>query len=55
MAELEKRLRYDLFLGGVEMNNEDKKLYQLYKGANVQKESYPNIFKWRLCIEKSMK
>ena len=54
MQELEKKLKYDLFLGGMEMNDEDVKLYEIYKDANVQKESYSHIYKWRLMVAKQL-
>ncbi len=55
MRDLENRLKYDLFLGGLEMNDEDRKLYDMYLNSNVIKESYPNIYKWRLLVSKNVK
>lgn len=55
MQEFENKLKYDLFLGGLEMNDLDEQMYKLYKNANVQKESYPNIFKWRVLVERQLK
>ena len=40
--EYEKKLKYNLYLTGDEMKDEDKKAYETLKDAEVDKEKYPN-------------
>ncbi len=54
MQVFENKLKYDLFLGGLELNDEDKMTYEKYKSANIQKESNPNIHKWRILVEREL-
>ena len=49
---LEKRLKFDLFLGGDSPNEEDNKMLDSLKEKNIQKEQFPNVYKWRILMNK---
>ena len=43
----EQKLKYNLYLNGDECSEDDKKLYQLLEKENLDKEKFPNLFKWK--------
>jgi len=42
LNELEEKLRYNLYLGGDDIGEEDKKMFEILKGQDICKTSYPN-------------
>ena len=51
---LEEKLKFNLFLTGDELSEEDKKQYELFKSQEINKEFYPNLFKWKKLVGKSL-
>jgi hypothetical protein len=49
---LEEKLKFDLFIGGESPNEEDRKHLEHYKETVISKEKYPNVYKWRLLLNK---
>ena len=50
LEEFEKKLKYNLYLTGDELKDEDKKAYETVKDAEVDKEKYPNVYKWKKLV-----
>jgi len=48
LAGLDEKLKFVLFFGGESPNDEDKTLFEKLKEANIPKESYANLYKWRM-------
>ena len=42
--EYEKKLKFNLFLNSDEASEDDKKLFEK---VDIDKEKYPNLFKWK--------
>jgi hypothetical protein len=40
-------LKYNLYLNGDECSEDDKKLYQTLEKVEIDKERFPNLFKWK--------
>jgi hypothetical protein len=53
LASLEERLRFELFLSGDEIGDEDRKVFETLKGKEVSKTQYPNVHKWLRLVAKS--
>lgn len=49
---LEERLKFDIFIGGESPNEEDRKQLEVFKESVISKEKYPNVYKWRLLLNK---
>ena len=45
--ECEKKLKFNLFLNGDEVGEDDKKLFEKIEKVDIDKEKYPNLFKWK--------
>ena len=45
--EYEKKLKFNLFLNSDEVSEDDKKLYEKIEKVDIDKEKYPNLFKWK--------
>ena len=43
----EAKLKYNLYLNGDECSEDDKKLYQTLEKEDIDKERFPNLFKWK--------
>ena len=43
----EALLKYNLYLHGDECSEDDKKLYQLLEKKDIDKDKFPNLFKWK--------
>ena len=43
----EAKLKYNLYLNGDECSEDDKKLYQILEKQDIDKEQFPNLFKWK--------
>ena len=43
----EGKLKYNLYLNGDECSEDDKKLYQTLEKQDIDKEKFPNLFKWK--------
>jgi threonyl-tRNA synthetase len=50
---LEQRLKYSLYISGDDHGEEDKKTYENLKEADISKEQYPHIFKWKKLMAKT--
>jgi threonyl-tRNA synthetase len=53
LSSLEERLRFELFLSGDEIGDEDRKVFETLKGKEVSKTQYPNVHKWLRLVAKS--
>jgi hypothetical protein len=56
IESLEPRLKFDLYLGGDKINEDDKKYHSLIKEGKASlpdKVQYPNIWKWYKLMESS--
>ena len=53
LAGLEESLKFNLFLAGDEIGDEDKKVYETLKSQEIDKAVYPNLFKWMKLVAKS--
>lgn len=53
LSVLENKLKYNLYVNGEDLGEEDKKLYAIYKDQDIDKDSYPNVFKWKKLVSKS--
>jgi threonyl-tRNA synthetase len=42
----ESKLKFNLYLNGDEMTKEDEDLYEKLKKEEIDREKYPNLFKW---------
>ena len=47
----ESKLKFSLYLNGDECSDEDKELYQRLRNEEIDKEKYPNLFKWKKLME----
>ena len=47
MNAKEEKLKYDLYLNGDECGEDDKKYYEVVEKLDIDKEKYPNLFKWK--------
>ena len=45
--ECEKKLKFNLFLNGDDVGDDDKKLFEKVEKVDIDKEKYPNLFKWK--------
>ena len=54
LDEYEKSLEYNLYLEGDEISEKDKTVYASLKETLIEKEKYPNIFKWQKLMNASM-
>ncbi len=45
------KLKFSLYLNGDECSDEDKELYQRLRNEEIDKEKYPNLFKWKKLME----
>ena len=43
----EAKLKFNLYLNGDECSEDDKKLYQALEKEEIDKEKFPNLFKWK--------
>ena len=43
----EAKLKFNLYLNGDECSEDDKKLYQALEKQEIDKEKFPNLFKWK--------
>ena len=43
----EAKLKFNLYLNGDECSEDDKKLYQALEKVDLDKEKFPNLFKWK--------
>jgi threonyl-tRNA synthetase len=54
LDEYEKSLEYNLYLEGDDISEKDKTVYASLKETLIEKEKYPNIFKWQKLMNASM-
>jgi threonyl-tRNA synthetase len=54
LKDMEEKLKYNLFLSGDEIGEQDKKCYESLKGQTILKEHYPNIYKWVKLVSKNI-
>jgi threonyl-tRNA synthetase len=54
LKDMEEKLKFNLFLSGDEIGEQDKKCYESLKGQTIPKEHYPNIYKWAKLVSKSL-
>ena len=47
----EEKLKFNLYLNGDECTKDDEELYQRLKKDELEKEKYPNLFKWQKLME----
>ena len=47
LDENENKLKFNLYLNGDECSEDDTKLYQILEKEDIDKERYPNLFKWK--------
>jgi threonyl-tRNA synthetase len=54
MDKFEERLRCDIYLNGDEAGEEDAKVFETLKEQEICKEKYPNLFKWKKLVSKTL-
>ena len=40
-------MKFNLFLNGDDVGDDDKKLFEKVEKVDIDKEKYPNLFKWK--------
>ena len=55
LDEYEQKLKYNLYLNGDELAEEDKKAFETVKSVDIDKEKYPNVFKWKKLVATQLK
>jgi threonyl-tRNA synthetase len=53
LSFFEEKLKFNLYLAGDEIGEEDKKVYETLKSQEIDKLTYPNLFKWKKLVSKS--
>ena len=48
----EEKLKYNLYLNGDDCGEDDKKFYQTVEKLDIDKEKFPNLFKWKKLMVK---
>jgi hypothetical protein len=53
--KFEERLKFDIYLGGDEVCEEDLKVFETLKEQDICRDKHPNLFKWKKLVAKSIK
>jgi threonyl-tRNA synthetase len=55
LNELEGKLKFNLYLTGDEFGETDTKVYESLKDKEISADKFPNLFKWRKLVSKTIK
>lgn len=54
LQKLETKLKYELYLSGEDIGEEDKITFNQLKDVDIDKSRYPNLSKWKKLISKAL-